>query len=357
MAVLYGKEMTKAEVLRRVGNLTQVAGIRPVVLEDGKANGTKAFQVATGSGLEFTVERGKCLDIPNMSYKGINLNFLTKPGIVAPEYFNPLSGEFGRYFPAGMLYTCGLRNVGSENTDSGEFSNPHGRIGNTPAENVGVVSEWRGNDYVMELSGQMREGSQFAENMLLSRKLSTVLGSKKIVLHDVIENQGFEEQPFMMLYHFNMGYPLLDKGIRLLIPSLSRTPRDEPSKPGIAEWSKMEEPIDGFTEQVFYHTLGRDENGNTAYAVINDSLGFGFYVRFSAELLPVLIEWKSMMSGDYTLGLEPANCHVEGRGKERKEGTLRFLKPGETEEHVLEFGIAEGDKAIQELTEYIGSLR
>ncbi|MBI3963166.1 MAG: DUF4432 family protein [Deinococcus sp.] len=36
-----------------------------------------------------------------------------------------------------------------------------------------------------------------------------------------------------------------------------------------------------------------------------------------------------MGQGDDVLGLEPANCYVEGRAKERERGTLQFLEPGE----------------------------
>lgn len=357
MARVFGTELSKGEVLRRVGSLSQIASVRPCELRDGRANGTQVFEVTTGGGLEFTVLKGKCLDISNMRYKGVNLNFLTKPGIVAPEFFNPHGDEFGRYFQAGMMYTCGLRNVGAANIDLGEQSNPHGRIGNTPAENVSVVSEWLGDEYIMEIAGQMREGCQFAENMLLSRRIKTMLGAKSIQICDIVENQGFETQPFMMLYHFNIGYPVLDEGVRLLIPSLGREPRDEPSKPGINEWDKMEQPIDGFVEQVFYHTLGKDTEGNTAFAVINDRLGFGVYVKFCVDMLPNLIEWKSMMSGDYTLGLEPANCHVGGRALERERWALRSLKPLETASHNLELGVVDNPKEIAELSDYIRSLK
>jgi hypothetical protein len=32
---------------------------------------------------------------------------------------------------------------------------------------------------------------------------------------------------------------------------------------------------------------------------------------------------------EYVLGLEPANCHADGRDKMRAEGKLRFLSPEE----------------------------
>ena len=36
-----------------------------------------------------------------------------------------------------------------------------------------------------------------------------------------------------------------------------------------------------------------------------------------------------MGSGDYALGLEPANCRVGGRASEREAGRLKFIEPGE----------------------------
>ncbi|OQB99704.1 MAG: hypothetical protein BWX78_01642 [Firmicutes bacterium ADurb.Bin099] len=33
---------------------------------------------------------------------------------------------------------------------------------------------------------------------------------------------------------------------------------------------------------------------------------------------------------DYVLGLEPGNCHPDGRDVMRREGTLKFIAPGES---------------------------
>jgi len=39
--------------------------------------------------------------------------------------------------------------------------------------------------------------------------------------------------------------------------------------------------------------------------------------------------------------MEPGNCLVKGRDKERKEGRLQFLKPGEIRKYRIEVGIEE----------------
>jgi hypothetical protein len=44
--------------------------------------------------------------------------------------------------------------------------------------------------------------------------------------------------------------------------------------------------------------------------------------------------------------LEPANCLVEGRDKDRQRGLLQFLEPGESREYLLEIGVLDGNDAI-----------
>ena len=46
--------------------------------------------------------------------------------------------------------------------------------------------------------------------------------------------------------------------------------------------------------------------------------------------------------------LEPANCLVEGRDKDRQRGLLQFLEPGESREYMLEIGVLDGNDAIDQ---------
>ncbi len=57
--------------------------------------------------------------------------------------------------------------------------------------------------------------------------------------------------------------------------------------------------------------------------------------------------------GTYVTGLEPANCLVEGRDKDRARGILQFLEPGEQREYVLELGVVTGPEAIAAMTSKI----
>lgn len=233
MANYIGEEIKREDLLRRIGHMSQLASIEHYEMKDGKSNGCKVFDVTNGGGLVFKVLESKGLNISNLSFKGINLNFISKPGLASPEFFNPHGQEFPRNFHGGLLYTCGMLNVGPGCNDNGTELSQHGRVGQTPSENVSMVSEWENDEYIMKLSGEMREGKVFLENMVLKREISTRFGSKSIKIHDMVENQGFEEQPLMMLYHINLGYPLLDCGSRFIFPGVSAVPRDEVSRSGL----------------------------------------------------------------------------------------------------------------------------
>lgn len=356
MAELLGKNIKKSQLLKCVGNMSQLAYIRPYELIEGKAKGLKALDVCTGSGLDFTVLEDKCLDIFSMRYKGIPLQFVTKPGLVASQYWDAAASEFGRSFQGGMLYTCGLTNVGPACDDNGSWQTVHGRIGHTPAENVHTSTRWEEDEFILEIGGEMRQAALFSENLMLRRKLTTHLGSKSVLLQNEIENQGFEAQECMILFHFNAGYPLLDACSRFVAPLAQTIARDDEAQKGLHTFDTFTQPINGFQEQVFYHQVKQDAQGMTAAAIINDELKLGLYIKYNATQLPRLIQWKSMNSGDYALGIEPANCLVENRINERKRGTLQMVQPQQTLRFDLEIGILDGDNDIRSFETWVKSL-
>jgi hypothetical protein len=63
---------------------------------------------------------------------------------------------------------------------------------------------------------------------------------------------------------------------------------------------------------------------------------------YRKEEFPVLVEWKMMGEGLYVVGVEPGNCHVEGRVSERERGTLQVLAPHEERSYRIEITFARG---------------
>lgn len=84
----------------------------------------------------------------------------------------------------------------------------------------------------------------------------------------------------------------------------------------------------------------------TNVAILNEELGLGVMLIFNKEQLPYFTQWKSMASGDYVIGLEPGNCHVEGREAEQKRKTLRILAPFEKINFYLDIIILDKKKNI-----------
>lgn len=343
MAKIYGKEYTRRELMKRIGDISQIAGARECTLESGRAGGVKAIDVKTGSGFSFTVLPGRGLDIAWADYKGIALSFISKTGVVNPAYFEPAGNGFLRSFFAGMLTTCGLTYMGAACEDNGEQLGLHGRASNTPAEGVCVSNEWYGDEFIVKIRGKIRESTVFGENITLDREIVTALGENRLIIRDKIENCGFDTQPFMLLYHCNFGFPLLDRDTKIILPAGTATrARDAEAVKGMGVWDSFEGPVHKYKEQVFYHDICPHEDGTVTVKLINSSLGeagLGLYLKYNKTELPYFMEWKQLGEGDYAVGLEPATWFPEGRSKARERGELLHLEPGENKNFELEIGI------------------
>ena len=338
--------MDRQELLRRVGSVQQLACIRPMTYTEGRCAGLRAYEVKNGP-LEYKVLADKCLDVGELSYRGINFSFLSKPGLQGRNHYDTRGQEALRSIMGGMFFTAGLENICAPCTVDGTEYPMHGRIRTTPAEHLSAGAAWEGEDYVLRISGEMREGELFGENLVLRRSLETVLGQKSLTLTDEIENQGFRDEPLMLLYHINIGYPLLDEGTRLLAPTRSVTPRDQAASGHEDRWNLMDPPRDNEPEYVFIHDLAWDSKGNGVVCVVNDRLKLGLKIQFTGEHLPYFMEWKSIASGDYVLGLEPANSSVYGRPFHEERGDLHRLAPFAKEKNVLTFTVLEGEEELR----------
>jgi hypothetical protein len=195
----------------------------------------------------------------------------------------------------------------------------------------------------------MRESTIFGENLSLSRTIRVALGQSRIEITDRVQNEGFETTPLMMLYHINLGWPLLSRSARLKLAGRSVTPRDKDAAVGLDRWSSFDDPQPGYREQVFYHDLAADEEGCARTALVNEDLGLALALRYRVRELPRFTEWKMTGQSTYVVGLEPANCRVEGRAAERAAGTLRMLAPGEAEVFSLELSVHSGRAAVEAL--------
>jgi len=360
MPDLFAKSYSRKELMKRVGDISQVGGVRAYTLSDGRAKGVEVLQFRTGTGFTFEVLPGRGMDVSYAEYRGKALGWISSTGVVAPEHYEPEGIAWLRGFFGGLLTTCGLTAAGAPCEDAGQALGLHGRISNIRAHDVGHWAEWEGDDYVMCARGAVRQSVVFGENILLDRTITARLGESSFILEDRITNEGFAPQPFMLLYHINSGFPAIDGGARLVSPTRSAKPRDAAATAEAKKYMEVLPPTHGFAERCYYHDMASLKDGTVLAGMVNPSCegsGFGFYVKYNKKHLPKFTEWKMCGEGDYTVGLEPANCWVEGRAKERSRGTLQTVKPGETRLVRMEFGVLDGAEAIERFERRVENIR
>ena len=340
MVRLFNQEWKKAELLNRVGQMDQIAGIRLVEASEGRARGCRLLDVWTGTGLRFQVNADRALDLSYCEYQGLPLAWRSPAGDVHPSYYEPEGLGWLRSFAGGLLTTCGLDQFGWPSEDGGTALGLHGRISNIPANQVNHRAYWNGDHYQLEISAEIRQAALFSENLWLRRQITTGLGSNCIRIEDVVTNEGFEPSPHMLLYHFNLGFPLLSEHSRLHLKSEETLPRDEAARPGLAEWHSFQVPTPGYRDQVFIHRPIADAAGTATVELHNPKIGIGLRWTYATENLPYLMEWKVMAAGAYVVGIEPANCNgLGGRADTRAKGWLPVLESGESRAYQIDLEV------------------
>jgi len=349
--------MNKKETcLRYTGSMQQLAYVRPITYGEGRAHGLSGFELKN-SQMSMKIMADKCLDVSEFSYRGIQFNFLSKPGLQGRNAYDTNGAEAQRSIMGGLFFTCGMENVCAPCALDGKEYPMHGRIRTTPAEHMASDARWLGDDYVISVSGEMREAELFGENLTLRREIVTKLGEKSFTLTDTICNEAFRDEPYLLLYHCNMGYPFLDEHSVLHLPSQAVHGREPWSTEHIADWATMQPPKDAEPEYVYEHRLGAHSNGDTLAMVENPALGLGLAIRFNRDQLNNFMQWKSIAAGDYVLGLEPTNADPLGRAKAMHGAKLPCLKHMETKRVQLTFAVLDSAEELQACKDEIASLR
>lgn len=329
MTEIFG--IPREDALRRVGSLAQVARVDSFVETDGPGRGARRLRVVNGGGLEFDLLPDRALDIGAATFDGVPLAWVSSTGFAAPGRYEPEGRGWLRTFGGGLLTTCGLDSFGPPADDEDGVTGMHGRIGSAQAQLTGAVaSEER-----ITVSGTVRQTAVFGENLVLSRRVTTETGSSALSVQDTVTNEGSSSSPHMVLYHVNLGWPLLEEGAVVDIAHAAVTPRDDVAKLGLGQQYDIDAPVPGFDEQVFIH-----EPGTERYATVtNKARRLRFTLRYS-DTLPAIFEWKMTATQHYVLGLEPANTpEIQGRAAARTAGRLPRLEPGDSVDYRVDLEV------------------
>jgi len=342
MVQLFGRSWTRQELVRYAGNVDQLGGVTLGVLDDGKGRGIRTAQIETGSGLALTVLLDRGMDIGSTKFQGAALAWESNVGPAHPMYFEKDGLSWHRTWSGGLVNGCGTTYAGMPSEDQGESLGIHGRLSHLPASNIWADTAWRGDEYEIWVQGKARETTVKGENILIERRISTHLGSSRLSICDTITNEGFEPTPHMMLYHFNFGFPLVAEGATFKATSRQATPFARGG--GVTlDNTRYPAPIDGFIEQAFMHGMAAGDDGYATMMLANRGFaggrGLGLTYSYRPDELPRIAQWILVRAGTYVTAFEPHNCPMFGRARNRAEGTLLFLAPGEQRQYHFEVGV------------------
>ena len=294
----------------------QISYARPSTLADGDGCGQRIIDVFNGAGLACTVTPDRALNIVECSYRGIPLVYRTPGGHRKPR------GVFQQDWSAGLLTTCGLRNIGVASGDEPQ----HGRLTQLGASGVAVSRTASGD---IAIRGTVTEGWLFGPNLVLEREIVVSCDKCRIAVADRVVNRGPAPDAVAILYHCNFGYPFASPELVLEAEEHRVEARDEVAARGLAEWRRMDPPAADYREQCFRHILPAGNDGMAAIRAVNKNLGVAVRVAYDPRTLPHLVQWKNCLKNGYVLGLEPGNGSLLGREYDLEHGLLARLAPGE----------------------------
>ena len=264
-----------------------------------------------------------------------------------------------------LICRCGLGWHGAPGTDtivdnngkvvSEQFLPLHGRIANLPAHRVSATIDA---DHV-SVTGVVDEGCLFGGRLRLESTLTTPVGSSIFQIIDVVTNLGGQPAEVEMLYHCNIGEPVLGEGSICHTAAIEVAPRNDRAAEGISMWNIFEGPTTGFAEQVYYTKAATDEAGQGIAVLTDAESKLAFCMRFDTSTLPFFVLWKNTQAAadGYVTGLEPGSSFPNPRNAERRGGRVINLAPGESVTFRLQFEIATERYRVRQLLDEVTSLQ
>ena len=203
----------------KISNTMQVASVRRYTLTQGRPQGLDVIDCDNGK-LRFLLNVSKALDMMQLYHEGQNMSFLSK------NAFTAQNNGFLKRFEGGMIYTCGLDSVGGR--DGFEL---HGSLHTTPAE----IIECKCDEAGIKVVALIRDTALFGQNLTLKRTVTCAIGAESVQIDDTLINEGYQTAKYCLLYHINVGYPMLDEGATVQADVENCTPR--------TPWSAQNESV------------------------------------------------------------------------------------------------------------------
>jgi hypothetical protein len=338
----------------KISNASQIGGIETSVLDNGAARGTRIAWINTGTGLRYKVVIDRAMDIADAFFHQHSIAWISHAGITSPQPFANRGSDWLRTFFGGLLTTCGLSHVGGPESDEFGERGLHGNISNSIAEIESLIQPDPINGRMdMSITGVIRESKIFGPSLELRRTISGTLGASYIDIRDEVTNRANTAAPHMLLYHFNLGWPLADVGADILWKGKFTLPEREGDDRIFNDHNNFRQcppPAEihkGTGEAVAFIDVEANKDGFCMAGLFNRELNLAFTVTFNKAELPWLTNWQHWGYNEYVTGIEPGTHPPIGQAKARKTGKLIYIEPGETRTYSIRVEILYEQKAIE----------
>lgn len=259
-------------------------------------------------GLQLDVLPDRGLDIGATWWAGVPVAWRS------PHRVDPGPGHgWEQRFLGGLLVTCGPDNIGPAR----DGLDQHGSHHRTPATEVRWWRERVGDELEIHVSGLVGCSTLYGLRLVVEREIVVGTGRARVEVRDTVRNDGYSAVPVPLLYHVNLGAPLLAPGSRLVVDA-DRTRLREPTD---RDPLVMPPPGPGLDAVVAEHSPVR--SGARLVGTAGDVV-----VDWTDDTLPRLCTWAWPAAGAWVLGVEPANAPQFGTERDEPGAGAPVLQPG-----------------------------
>jgi hypothetical protein len=325
-------------------SLDGYASARLVTLGDGAERGVRVLELRSGGGLEAEIIIDRTFDIGRLALNGTTMSWHAPCGYRSAAHIDSHAQDEQGFLTgmSGLLCTCGFDHIRQPETEAAmhsplypnpEISYPlHGSGAFQPARLIGYGIDEDDDHPMIWCEGEVIQSMLFRGALRLRRRIEMPLGGTTLSLTDTVTNIGPNAQPSMMLYHINLGYPLVDAASFMEIDNAVRVfanPDHDPlSAFGVS-------PDMAVAEISVHRQTGQEGTANCTLRNPDNGLALG--VTYSIDTLPYLQLLRVRGDGYNLIGIEP--CSTKGRTRQQARDTneMPLLQSGESRQFTVAF--------------------
>jgi hypothetical protein len=308
--------------------------VRSRRLAGGRCQGVLLVELIAGDTRVFILpDRG--LGIWKMICGGVELGWQSPvAGPVHPALV-PLGEPSGLGWLDGfdeLVARCGLVSNGAPDFDaSGRLVHGlHGRIANLPAHELTVTLD--DDAGTITLTGAVDETRFLIHALRMETSLVLSADRPRIAWTDTVTNLSARPASMQLLYHVNLGPPLLGAGAEVVAAIDELAPRDATAAADVPTWNRYDAPRAGRGEDVHFARIRPDAAGLASALLVAPDGSQAAGLSWRDASLPCFALWKNQgaLADGYVTGLEPATNYPNPRSFEEAQGRVVPLGPGES---------------------------